>query len=173
MFCKACHGEAFKNVGKPKKVKFDTLLNDEKWPKKIIADIEKINPNFNLCPKCDNKVDEELIKFQDDNKLQLYLYSLFLLKKLYIDSIKAALFFNFITNPGTLHHTQYLIRENKNFEFYLRYFLSHTYNHDQKIFSIYWKGSNYYNMLLFDNLLCDTFDVSNFNLKLINDCPIV
>lgn len=174
MFCQKCHDNAFANAGKEKKtIKLSKILNDSSWPVIIVKDLENFNQNFDLCKNCDIKVGEEMIKLADEQTLQVYLHSLFLLKKLYMKSIKAALFFNFITSPNMLHHTQYLMRENENFALYLKEFLSCTYSYDYKVFSIHWKGTNYYYHLLFEDLFVEKLPLHYFNLSLIRDLPLV
>lgn len=174
MFCQKCHDNAFTNAGKEKKIiNISTIMADSNWPRIIVKDLENFNQNFDLCTKCINKVDEEMIKIDDEETFQIYLSALFLLKKLYIDSIRASLFFNFIVSPDMIHHTQYLMRENQHFALYLKDFLSCTYGYNYKIFSNQWQGTNYYYQMLFDNLLVEKLPIHYFNLKLTRDLPLV
>ena len=173
MFCLNCHTNAFANVGSKKIIHRSMFLVDKNWPKIILDDIEKMDQNFDMCTSCDNKIDEELLKFEDFETLQFYTTSLFLLKKLYIKSIKASIFFNFITNEEIIHHTKYLVRENRNFSLYLNDFLKRTYKYDHKIFSAYWKGANYYYYKIFDFYLQEPFPKEYFNLNLITDLPLL
>jgi len=174
MFCQKCHDNAFANAGKEKKIiNISIIVIDNSWPRIIVKDLENFNQNFDLCENCDNKVNEEMIKIADEETSQIYLSTLFLLKKLYIDSIRASLFFNFIVSPKVLHHTKHLMRENQHFTLYLKDFLSCTYGYDYKIFSDHWQGTNYYYQMLFDSLLVEKFPIHYFNLKLIRNLPLV